>query len=136
MIHPVESPEADSSIANACAEFAGQTTSVLPMDGMAIVLLEPEGDTSRVVFTWANPSISWTAMSESTGLPSMREQTRRPALRISLNGQEGLLGEVLIRGCGPGVYSSSRRELVGQFADHLALALENTRLRRSLSRKR
>ena len=77
---------------------------------------------------WAIPT--WTSLAESPGVTAARNLTERPSLRISLNGQEGLLGEVLIRGCGPGVYSSSRRELVGECADHLVLALENISQRR------
>ncbi|PKB64499.1 MAG: hypothetical protein BZY80_02810 [SAR202 cluster bacterium Io17-Chloro-G2] len=43
------------------------------------------------------------------------------------------MGEVLVRGFGPEVYSPPRRELVQECADRLALALENIRLVRCLN---
>ena len=44
--------EADTGITQACARFVNQVRPLLAMDGLAVVLLEPEGDTSRVVFSW------------------------------------------------------------------------------------
>ena len=58
MIYTAKAPVTDPAIAGACARFASEITPVLPMDRMAIVLLEHEGDTSRVVYSWANPSIT------------------------------------------------------------------------------
>ena len=103
------------------------------MDGMANVLLEPGGSTSRVVYSWFNPAVSDQFLASRVATASTPPQRRRPSLRISLNGQEGLLGEVLIRGCKPGDYGQSPEGLVGRCADQLALALENIELRRRLN---
>ncbi|MCH7712818.1 MAG: hypothetical protein IIC99_04250 [Chloroflexi bacterium] len=133
MIYTAKVPVTDPAIAGACARFASEITPVLPMDRMAIVLLEPEGDTSRVVYSWANPSITRRYLPGTAGLRSTLSQRAPSPLRIPLNGEEGLLGEVLVRGCQPGLFDASRREMVRQCADHLTLALENIRLRRSLN---
>lgn len=133
MIYTAKVPETDPGITMACAQFADQITPVLPMDGMAIVLLEPDGNTSRVVYSWAKAATSWRSLTGSAGEAPTLPQQLRPSLRISLDGQKGLLGEVLVRGCGLGVYGSSRREVVRQCADHLALALENIGLHRRLN---
>lgn len=133
LIYAPNGLETNSGIAQACVQFASQITPVLPMDGMAIVLLEPEGDTSRVAYSWENPAVSRPPPWRPAGAASTPLQRTRPSLRISLNGNEGLLGQVLVRGCGPGVYSSSRRALVQEFADRLALVLENIRLVRCLN---
>ena len=41
----------DRLTARACAQFADSLLPVLPMDGLAVVLLDPERGSSRVVFS-------------------------------------------------------------------------------------
>ena len=104
LIDTTNVPETDPGITLVCTRFAAQITPIMPMDGMAIVLLEPDGSTSRVVYSWTNPATLGRFSARRAGAVSTPPQRPQPSLRISLKGREGLLGEVLIRGCGPGVF--------------------------------
>ncbi len=65
------------------------------------------------------------SLAESVDEPSASDEIYAPPLRISLNGQNGILGEVLIRGRAPVGCGSSARQMVDQCVEQLASALEN-----------
>lgn len=56
MRNPAFAPTNDAPVHRACAQFASQIRPVLPLDSLAVVLVEPGGDTSRVVYSWVDPS--------------------------------------------------------------------------------
>ena len=115
----------DSLTARACAQFADSLLPVLPMDRLAVVLLDPERESSRVVFSLGDP--------HSKG-PYLDYSLEAPPMCIPLEGREGELGAVLYRGPTAGSYGPVEDALVRQSANRLAEILENIQLRRRLSR--
>ena len=132
MRNPAFAPTNDAPVHRACAQFASQIRPVLPRDSLAVVLVEPAGDTSRVVYSWVDAKPSWTlgaqVVADARGFSDPG-----CSLRIPLDSQKGVLGEVLAKACGPDVYNESRRALVEESAGALAVALENITLQRQLA---
>ncbi|PKB78258.1 MAG: hypothetical protein BZY88_19350 [SAR202 cluster bacterium Io17-Chloro-G9] len=121
----------EGPVFRACAQFASQVRPILPMEALTVVLVEPDGNTSRVVYSWVDTKRSWNSpappVKDASGLPD-----ESYSMRIPLETQAGFLGEVLARGRGPNLYSQSRRGLVQEIAANLALALENFKLQQQL----
>ena len=114
----------DTPTALACAQFAASVLPVLPMDGLAVVLLDPEKETSRVVFS----------LGCGRGGEAPWEKRGAPPMCILLQGREGELGAVLYRGPTAGSYGPDEDTLVRQSANRLAELLENIQLRQRLDR--
>jgi hypothetical protein len=57
LLNTAKVPEPGPGVTEACVQFAAEITRVLSMDGLAVVLLDPEGNTSRVVYSWTKPVI-------------------------------------------------------------------------------
>ena len=124
----------DTLTARACAQFAASLLPVLPMDGLAVVLLDQAKETSRVVFSAGDPhpkgsSLGW---GHRAGTPWGKRDA--PPMCIPLQGREGELGAVLYRGPTAGSYGPYEDTLVRQSAYRLAELLENIQLRQSLDR--
>ena len=72
MTQPEPFSEVDAAISSACSQFVEQARLALPLDRVAVVLLDAEGDASRVVFAWRAPG-SVTASDCSTVGVDIRE---------------------------------------------------------------
>jgi GAF domain-containing protein len=110
-----------------------QVRPIVSVEGLVVVLLDQEHATSRVVFTWEAPDqreSSDEARTSTTPPTAMGSSS----MRITLSGNEGTLGAILLRGKPTaGVWPGEDR-LVQQSARHLAILLENIRLQRRLDR--
>ena len=115
---------ADASTTQACAQFAASVLPVLPLEGLAVVLLDSEKETRRVVFSMDSGN--------AAGIPWDRHDV--PPMCIPLRGREGELGAVLYRGPTAGSYGPDEDALVRQSANRLAELLENILLRQRLDR--
>ena len=84
--------EVDTGIMQACARFVNQVRPLLAMDSLAVVLLEPEGDTSRVVFSWGAVHQSETPRGHSVTPQPPTAAVDQPSLCITLDGREAHAG--------------------------------------------
>ena len=103
----------------------------MAVDGVAVVLLQQDQYTSRVVFSWEALDKTSPPM-EPTGLYAMPRPTS-PAC-ITLEGSGGTMGAVLLRGTPLGSLGSVAVDLVQKPAQHLAVLLENILLQHRLER--
>ena len=124
----------DTLTARACAQFAASVLPVLPMDGLAVVLLDPDKETSRVVFSLGDPHPEGYSLGRGHGAGTAWGQRDGPPMCIPLQGREGELGAVLYRGPTAGSYGPDEDALLRQCANRLAELLENIQLRRRLDR--
>ncbi|MSQ17230.1 MAG: hypothetical protein EXR54_06640 [Dehalococcoidia bacterium] len=148
--------EADSAVNWACDEFLTQVRVQLPLERLAVVSLDSQGDTSRVVFSWkASPGRRTTkARAEDSG--SGAESTGRavglgirgpgwevgalfipdndylPSISVTLQGTQGLLEAALLQAPPGDGYGPTEQRQVRRLADPLALALDNLRLQQQL----
>ena len=124
----------DTLTAQACAQFAASVLPVLPMDGLAVVLLDPEKETSRVVFSLGDPHPTVSSAGRGRGGKAYWGERDPPPMCIPLQGREGELGVVLYRGPTVGSYGPDEDTLVRQSANRLTELLENIQLRQRLDR--
>lgn len=127
--------EVDSAIMQACARFVTQVRPVLPLESLAVVLLDPERDTSRVVFSWGSPHQSGTPRGASVSASPQASVVAQPSLRLFLNGCQGPVGAVLIRSQIANGHALDVQELLQAPAGQLALVLENIQLQQRLERR-
>lgn len=125
---------ADELTARACAQFADSVLPVLPMDGLAVVLLDPEKETSRVVFSLGDTHRYGSTPGCGSGVEAPVSVGDGPPMCIPLQGREGELGAVLYRGPIAGNYGPDEDALIRRSADRLAEILENIQLRQCLDR--
>ncbi|MCI0824091.1 MAG: GAF domain-containing protein [Chloroflexi bacterium] len=128
--------EVDSAIMEACARFVTQIRPVLALESLAVVLLDPERDTSRVVFSWGSPHQSGTRKGASVSASPRASVVAQPSSRLSLNGCQGPVGAVLIRNEMPNGHPFDVQELLQAPASQLALMLENIQLQQRLERRK
>ena len=89
--------DVDPAIARACSRFLAQVRGVASVEGMAVVLLDRDQATSRVVFFWETPD-KQNRIRESAGDSGIAGAgVDLPSTYLALNGCEGTLGAVLIR---------------------------------------
>ena len=124
----------DTLTAQACAQFAALVLPVLPMDGLAVVLLDPDKETSRVVFSLGDSHPKWPSLGRGRGVEALWGKRDAPPMCIPLQGREGEMGAVLDRGPTAGSYGPGEDALVRQAANRLAEVLENIQLRQRLDR--
>lgn len=127
--------EVDTDVMQACARLVMQMRPVLPLDGLAVVLLEPGGDTSRVVFSWGASHQTQTPRGHSVIPQSSFATVDQPSMCINLEGRHGPLGAVLFRCSVTAEYGPEQESLVKNWAQHLALTLENIQLQSRLERQ-
>ena len=125
---------ADELTARACARFADSLLPALPMDGLAVVLLDPEKETSRVVFSMGGTHQNGSSPGLGSGGAAPVSMGDGPPMCIPLQGREGELGAVLYRGPNAGNYGPDEDALIRRSADRLAEILENIQLRQRLDR--
>ncbi|MCH8225553.1 MAG: GAF domain-containing protein [Chloroflexi bacterium] len=125
---------ADKLTARACARFADSLLPALPMDGLAVVLLDPEKETSRVVFSMGGTHQNGSSPGCGSGGAAPVSMGDGPPMCIPLQGREGELGAVLYRGPNAGNYGPDEDALIRRSADRLAEILENIQLRQRLDR--
>ena len=87
----------DTLTAQACAQFADSVLPVLPMEGLAVVLLDQEKETSRVVFSLGDPHPRGYSPGCGRGAEALWGERDAPPMCIPLQGREGELGAVLYR---------------------------------------
>ena len=124
----------DTLTARACSQFAASVLPVLPIDGLAVVLLDPEKETSRVVFSVGDPHRRGPSQGCGRGAEASWEKRDAPPMCIPLQGREGQLGAVLYRGPAAGSYGPDEDTLVRLSANRLAELIENIHLRQRLDR--
>ena len=126
--------DVDPTVAHACSRFLAQVRGVVSIEGMAVVLLDQDQATSRVVFFWEAPD-KLNRFRESTGGPALAGAgVDFPSTYVALNGCDGTLGAVLIRGRSADTLGPVEPDLVRKPADHLAVLLENILLQHRLDR--
>ena len=134
MKHFVTVPEVDTAVMQACARFLTQARPVLSLDSLAVVLLEPDGNSSRVVFSWgaAHQFDTATLPPVTSQFPSYTGD--RHSLCLPLEGRQGALGAVFCSSeCLDG-FDLVEQGCVRPWAQDLALELENIRLQYLLER--
>ena len=125
--------QVDAVISSACSQFVEQARLLLPLDRMAVVLLDTEGATSRVVFSWravvkrANPTST-----DSLALTASSQNLHAVAINVPLYDGDGQMGEVLCRSNAVPGFSPEEKELLHQLAEQLAIRLENANLSQRL----
>ena len=126
--------DVDPAVARACSRFLAQVRGVVSIEGMAVVLLDQDQATSRVVFFWETPDKP-NRFRETTGNPSVGgAAVDLPSTYLPLNGRDGPLGAVLIRGMSASNLGPVEPDLVRKPAEHLAALLENILLQHRLDR--
>ena len=126
----------DSAIMQACARFVTQARRVLPLESLAVVLLDPERDTSRVVFSWGAPHQSGTRKGASVSASLRASVVTQPSSHLASSGCQGPVGAVLIRSQSANVHGLDVQELLQAPAAQLALMLENIQLQQRLERRK
>ena len=121
-------PEVDPAIYHACGEFLAQLKALMAVDGLAVVLLNQDQSTSRVVFSWESLDRNGHLM-EPSGLDATQ---RVVPVCITLKGNEVPVGALLIHGTLFESLGSVAVELVQKSAQHLAVLLGNILLQNRL----
>lgn len=124
----------DALTVHACAQFVASVLPVVPMEGLAVVLLDPHQETSRVVFSLGGSHPVGSSPGRRYDARPSWGKGDRPPMSIALQGREGELGAILYRGPTAGSYGPDEDALVRQSANLLAGRLENIHLRRRLDR--
>ena len=124
----------DTVTAGACAQFAASLLPVLPMDWLAVVLLDPNKETSRVVFSLGVPHPKRPSLGCKRGVDAPWGERDAPPMCIPLHGRERELGAVLYRGPTAGSYGPGEDTLVRQSANRLAELLDNIQLGQRVDR--
>ena len=122
----------DLAVERACRRFVEMVWPIVSFDSMAVVLLDRDRATSRVVFSWGAPRQQHASGGSGFKPTPSQGAAGRPPGRIVLRGNGGTLGAVFLRGgtaagCGPMEWN-----LVLECAQQLALRLENTQLQHRL----
>ena len=126
--------DVDPAVARACSRFLAQLRGTALVEGMAVVLLDQDQATSRVVFFWEVPDKP-NRFRESIGDPGLAGTgVGLPSTYVALNGCDGPLGAVLIRGRSADDLGPVEPDLVRKPAEHLAALLENILLQHRLDR--
>lgn len=125
----------DAAVMEAGDRFVTQVQPVVRPQSLAVILLDPEGDTGRVAFTWGHPHQFGSSQNASLAHAPSSTDVPEHSLRISLEGQEGTLGAVLFRGDFPYGYNQEQPLLLRSLTQQLALTLENIQLKERLRRK-
>ena len=124
-------PEVDPAITQACGAFLAQIKAQMAVDGVAVVLLEQDKSSGRVVFSWE----AWDRTGPPTDPHGLNEPpTAAPPACISLKGRSGIVGAVLIRGTPFASLGSAAVDLAQKPAQHLAVLMENILLQHRLER--
>ena len=126
--------EVDPAIGRACSTFLAQARALVPLDGLSVVLLDRDQVTSRVVFFWEAPDEPDRRREPAGGLPSSQESKQCCSTFISLKGNGGAIGAVLIRGRASGDHEFMGLDLLFNPAERLAALLENILLQDLLDR--
>jgi hypothetical protein len=122
----------DTAIMEAGDRFVAQVQSVLHPQCLAVILLDREGDTGRVAFTWGPP--------HRFGIPDHASSVHNSgsvseqSIRINLEGRDGALGAVLLRGDFPHGHNFQQPLPLQAITQELAVALENIQLKERLRR--
>ncbi len=133
MTQPEPLAEVNAAICLACNQFVERARLAIPLDRVAVVLLEAEGDASRIVFSWQAPAPAANpAARHGHRLSSSSHILPAAAMNIPLYDGDGQIGEVLCRGSSIQASSPRERELVRQLAEQLAMRLENATLSQRL----
>ena len=128
MVNIAEVSELDSGVKSTCNRFFDQAGLVLPLSALAIVLLDPDEGTGRVVFSWrASPSAE---IPSNEALASLSDfgVGQKSILDIALHGEDGPLGMAMLRSLSPDGFSPPERQLARDLSRQLAIRLENTTL--------
>lgn len=124
----IENPE----VTKACQGFLEQVLSLAQLEGLAVVLLDENHSTSRVVFSWQAKETSGGAWQKATKAGNRGALREIDSACFTLAGSAGILGAVLIRTnarAGPpdfALFHGASRRLAGR--------LEDTDLRQRLDR--
>ena len=124
----------DTAIMEAGDRFVAQVQSVLHPQSLAVILLDREGDTGRVAFTWGYPHRFGIPQHASIVHDANSGSVSDQSIRINLEGRDGALGAVLLRGDFPGGYNFQHPLPLQAITQELALALENLQLKERLRR--
>jgi signal transduction histidine kinase len=125
----------DTAIMEAGDRFVAQVQPVLHPQSLAVILLDREGDPGRVAFTWGAPHRFGIPQHASIVHEASPESVSEQSIRINLEGRDGALGAVLLRGDFPGGYHFRHPLPLQAITQELALALENIQLKERLQRK-
>ena len=84
-----------------CTQFVEEARQILPFDGLAVVLLDREQDTSQVVYTWEALQPLGPRAYHRTGLPVTGGEISSATdqlMSIPLTSSSGDVGTILLRG--------------------------------------
>jgi GAF domain-containing protein len=110
-----------------------QARLAIPLDRVAVVMLDAEDESSRVVFSWRAPGPrAKPATEHGLGPTKMPLSSPAAAMNIPIYDAGGQMGEVLCRGNFVTEYSVQERELIRHLAGQLAMRLENAILSQRL----
>ena len=115
----MENPE----VTKACNGFLEQVLSRAPLEGVAVVLLDENRSTSRVVFSWQAREASGGARQKATKSGDRGAIQKIDSSCLALAGSAGIMGAVLIRTharAGPpeiALFHSATQRLAGRLED-------------------
>ena len=119
--------EPDAQVKSACTHFLEQARLVLPLESLAIVLLDYQGDSSKIVFNWNAPSDPDAPPNQAYAMESEQGPKPEPTLSLPLRDNAGLFGAVLLCASHKG-FSPHEVRFARDITEQLALRLENTLL--------
>ncbi|MEE3006290.1 MAG: hypothetical protein VX638_12690, partial [Chloroflexota bacterium] len=124
----------DAAIMEAGDRFVAQVQPVLHPQSLAVILLDRDGNTGRVAFTWGAPHRFGIPNHASIVHYAESGSVSEQSIRINLEGRDGVLGAVFLRGDFPHGYNFQQALPLQAITQELAAVLENIQLKERLRR--
>jgi hypothetical protein len=154
----------DGVIEDACTRFLGQARAQLPLDRLAVVLVDSQQETGRVAFSWKALSgrgggrgLAQATATLGAGRPTRQARAAagigvrgagwavgalfipdddcRPSINVTLQGSQEVLGAALLHAPADECYGPTEQRLARRLAEPLAMTLDNLRLQQRLQRQ-
>ena len=153
----------DGIIEDACARFLGEARAHLPLDRLAVVLVDPQQETGRVAFSWKASQDRGLALATATlgsgrpagqpgvaagigirgagwavgalFIPVIPGDDCQPSINVTLQGSQEVLGAALLHAPADECYGPTEQRLARRLAEPLAVTLDNLRLQQRLQRR-
>ena len=124
----------DAAIMEAGDRFVAQVQPVLHPQSLAVILSDCEGNTGRVPSTWGAPHRFGIPNHASIVHYAESGNGSEQSIRINLEGRDGVLGAVFLRGDFPHGYNFQQALPLQAITQELAAVLENIQLKERLRR--